>query len=172
MLGLRDFPHGDFFLNRSYFRASSFRATEKLSGEYRDFLYTPWNHLLWRNWCDGPVTGEHVGRVHGNARDYKTSWGWGMGGWWPTLGKEAGVKPWPDLQLHCRALGRFQHWNDTVRFSFSFFFFVVLGLNSGLSPQLSHSASPIFVKGFFEIGFLELFAQAGFKPWSSWSLPP
>jgi hypothetical protein len=27
------------------------------------------------------------------------------------------------------------------------------------------------VKGFFEIGSLELFAQAGFEP-QSWSLPP
>jgi hypothetical protein len=36
---------------------------------------------------------------------------------------------------------------------------------------LSHSASHFFVMGFFEIGSWELFAQAGFKPWSSWSLP-
>jgi hypothetical protein len=25
---------------------------------------------------------------------------------------------------------------------------------------------------FFEIGSHELFAQAGFEPWASWSLPP
>jgi hypothetical protein len=25
---------------------------------------------------------------------------------------------------------------------------------------------------FFEIGSCELFAWAGFKPWSAWSLPP
>jgi hypothetical protein len=37
---------------------------------------------------------------------------------------------------------------------------------------LSHSTSPFFVTGFFEIRFYELFAQAGFKSWSSWSLPP
>jgi hypothetical protein len=29
---------------------------------------------------------------------------------------------------------------------------------------LSHSTKPIFAKGFFMIGSLELFAQAGFKP--------
>jgi hypothetical protein len=29
---------------------------------------------------------------------------------------------------------------------------------------------PYFCEGFFEIG--ELFPRAGFKPWSSWSLPP
>jgi hypothetical protein len=28
------------------------------------------------------------------------------------------------------------------------------------------------VLGFFEIGSSELFAQAGFQSWSSWSLPP
>jgi hypothetical protein len=32
---------------------------------------------------------------------------------------------------------------------------------------LSHSTSPIFVKGFFEIGSCELFAQAGIKLRSS-----
>jgi hypothetical protein len=31
---------------------------------------------------------------------------------------------------------------------------------------------PFFVKAFFEIGSCKLFAQAGFNPWSSWSLPP
>jgi hypothetical protein len=38
--------------------------------------------------------------------------------------------------------------------------------------HLSHSASPVFVLGIFEIGSCELFAWAGFKPQSSWSLPP
>jgi hypothetical protein len=28
------------------------------------------------------------------------------------------------------------------------------------------------VMGIFKIGYCELFAQAGFEPWSSWSLPP
>jgi hypothetical protein len=37
---------------------------------------------------------------------------------------------------------------------------------------LSYSTSPIFVMGFFEIGSRELFAQAGFEPPSSFSLPP
>jgi hypothetical protein len=31
---------------------------------------------------------------------------------------------------------------------------------------------PFFVKCFFKIGFPELFAQAGFEWWSSWSLSP
>jgi hypothetical protein len=38
---------------------------------------------------------------------------------------------------------------------------------------LSHSTSPFFFQWvFFEIGSHKLFAQAGFKLWSSWSLPP
>jgi hypothetical protein len=37
---------------------------------------------------------------------------------------------------------------------------------------LSLSTSPFFVKGFFELGSCELFAQAGFKLQSSRSLPP
>jgi hypothetical protein len=36
---------------------------------------------------------------------------------------------------------------------------------------LSYSANP-FVMGFFKIGAWELFAQAGFEPQSSWSVPP
>jgi hypothetical protein len=35
---------------------------------------------------------------------------------------------------------------------------------------LSHSTSPLFVIYFFEIGSHELFAWAGFKLWSSWSV--
>jgi hypothetical protein len=31
---------------------------------------------------------------------------------------------------------------------------------------------PFLAMGFFKIGSHKLFAQAGFKPWSSWSLPP
>jgi hypothetical protein len=39
--------------------------------------------------------------------------------------------------------------------------------------HLSHSAIPFFVcAGYFQIGSCELFGQAGFKLWSSWSLPP
>jgi hypothetical protein len=46
-------------------------------------------------------------------------------------------------------------------FFFSFFFAVlVLELKAF---TLSHSTSPIFVKGFSRQGLLELFAQAGFK---------
>jgi hypothetical protein len=43
-----------------------------------------------------------------------------------------------------------------------FFFFVVLGLELR-AYTLSLSTSPVFMMGFFEIGFQELFAQAGFK---------
>jgi hypothetical protein len=42
------------------------------------------------------------------------------------------------------------------------FFFAVLRLELR-AYTLSHSTSPIFVKGFFEIGSHELFVQAGFK---------
>jgi hypothetical protein len=42
-----------------------------------------------------------------------------------------------------------------------FFFFAVLELELR-AFALSQSTSPIFVKGFFEIGSHELFAQAGF----------
>jgi hypothetical protein len=41
-----------------------------------------------------------------------------------------------------------------------------------LACTLNHSTSAFFRRDFFEIGSLELFAQAGFKPWSSWSPPP
>jgi hypothetical protein len=44
-----------------------------------------------------------------------------------------------------------------------FFVFAVLGLELRVFT-LSNSTSPIFVKGFFEIGSHELFAWAGFKP--------
>jgi hypothetical protein len=33
---------------------------------------------------------------------------------------------------------------------------------------LSHSTSPIFAMGFFELGSQELFALTGFELWSSW----
>jgi hypothetical protein len=38
--------------------------------------------------------------------------------------------------------------------------------------HLGRSVSPFWYWLFFEIGSWELFAQAGFKPQSSWSLPP
>jgi hypothetical protein len=47
-----------------------------------------------------------------------------------------------------------------------FFFFVVLGLELR-AYALSHSTSPFFVMGVFEIGSQELFAWAGFEPQSS-----
>jgi hypothetical protein len=45
-------------------------------------------------------------------------------------------------------------------------FSVVLGLELR-AYTLSHSTNLYFVKGFFEIGSRELFAQAGFEPQSS-----
>jgi hypothetical protein len=51
-------------------------------------------------------------------------------------------------------------------FSFFFFFNLVLGLEFR-AFTLSHSASPFFVKGIFEIVSHELFAQAGFEPQTS-----
>jgi hypothetical protein len=47
-----------------------------------------------------------------------------------------------------------------------FFFVAVVGLELR-AFTLRHTTSPIFVKGFSRQGFLELFAQAGFKPPSS-----
>jgi hypothetical protein len=44
------------------------------------------------------------------------------------------------------------------------------GLNSGLSPWATPPA--LFCEGFFKTVSCELFAQAGFKLWPSWSLPP
>jgi hypothetical protein len=65
-------------------------------------------------------------------------------------------------------------WND-IWFSCFFFFLVVLGFDSGPTPWASLPA-PLprffFVMGAAEIGSHELFAQAGFKQRSSWSLPP
>jgi hypothetical protein len=46
------------------------------------------------------------------------------------------------------------------------FIFAVLGLKLR-AYTLSHSTSPFFCDGFFEIGSLELFAWAGFEPQSS-----
>jgi hypothetical protein len=43
------------------------------------------------------------------------------------------------------------------------FFLVVLGFELR-AYTLSHSTSPFFLKGFFEIGSRELFAKAGFEP--------
>jgi hypothetical protein len=43
------------------------------------------------------------------------------------------------------------------------FFFLLLGFELR-AYTLSHSTSPIFVMGFFEIGSRELFAQVGFEP--------
>jgi hypothetical protein len=50
-------------------------------------------------------------------------------------------------------------------FLFCFVLFVVLGFKLG-AYTLSHSNSPFFCDEFFEIGFCELFAQAGFEPQS------
>jgi hypothetical protein len=45
-------------------------------------------------------------------------------------------------------------------------FFAVLGFELRAST-LSHPTSPVFMKGFFEIGSCELFPRAGFEPQSS-----
>jgi hypothetical protein len=52
-----------------------------------------------------------------------------------------------------------------------FFFFAVLGFEFR-AYTLIHSTSPFFVIGISQIGSHKLFAWAGLKPWSSWSLPP
>jgi hypothetical protein len=54
-----------------------------------------------------------------------------------------------------------------------FYLFIYCGAGAwtqGLRLEPLHQ--PYFCVGFFKIGSLELFAWAGFKPWSSWSLPP
>jgi hypothetical protein len=51
-------------------------------------------------------------------------------------------------------------------FHFNFFFFLGLGFELR-AFTLSHSTSPVVVKGFSSQGLAELFAQAGFKPQSS-----
>jgi hypothetical protein len=68
------------------------------------------------------------------------------------------------------------HWGILpLVLSLFFFFFVVLGFELR-AYTLSHYTSTripfLCVMGFFEIVTLELFAQAGFPPQSSWSLPP
>jgi hypothetical protein len=45
------------------------------------------------------------------------------------------------------------------------------GLNSGLTLWVTPSTLSLWWV-FFEIGSWELFAWAGFEPWSSWTLPP
>jgi hypothetical protein len=51
------------------------------------------------------------------------------------------------------------------------FFFCGTGAwTQGLHLEPFHQ--PYFYEGFFEIGFRELFAWAGFEPRASWSLPP
>jgi hypothetical protein len=61
-----------------------------------------------------------------------------------------------------------QAWNTNAQLEFFFF-----GLGFELRAYtLSYSSSPVFVMGYFEIGSGKLFALAGFKPRSFWSLPP
>jgi hypothetical protein len=60
---------------------------------------------------------------------------------------------------------------DNAAIKNPYFFFALLGLELR-AFTLSHSTSPILVKSFFKIRSLKLFAQAGFKPQSSLSLPP
>jgi hypothetical protein len=51
-----------------------------------------------------------------------------------------------------------------------FFFFSTGAWTQHLHLEPLHQ--PYFCEGFFETGSHKLFAQAGFKPQSSWSLPP
>jgi hypothetical protein len=53
--------------------------------------------------------------------------------------------------------------------SFLPFFLQYWGLNLGITPWATPPA--LSMMGFLEIGSHQLFAQAGFKPWSSGSLP-
>jgi hypothetical protein len=53
-------------------------------------------------------------------------------------------------------------------------FLVLFFCGTGVWTQGLHFEplhQPYFCEGFFEIGSFELFAWAGFKPRSSWSLP-
>jgi hypothetical protein len=61
----------------------------------------------------------------------------------------------------------FEHLTAVYKYLIYFFLCVlVLGLELR-AFTLSHSTNPFFVKGFFEIGSCELFAQAGFELQSS-----
>jgi hypothetical protein len=71
------------------------------------------------------------------------------------------ISLWSNNNFH-RLLGVFWFW--------FWFFFAVLGFELGLHLESLHQS--FFVMGIFEIGSCELFAQAGFKLRSSWSLPP
>jgi hypothetical protein len=63
------------------------------------------------------------------------------------------------------------HINGIISFVIFFSFFFSTGVwTQGL--HLEPLWQSFFVKGFFKIGSLELFAQSDFEPWSSWSLPP
>jgi hypothetical protein len=61
---------------------------------------------------------------------------------------------------------------STILFGSGFFFFFCgTGIwTQGLYLEPFHQ--PFFMMGFFKIGSLKLFPQAGFEPQSSWSLPP
>jgi hypothetical protein len=60
-------------------------------------------------------------------------------------------------------------WLLIIKLHF-FVFLAVLGLELR-AYTLSHSTSPFLWRFFSRWGVTELFAQAGFKPWSCWSLP-
>jgi hypothetical protein len=70
-------------------------------------------------------------------------------------------------------LAAFQYYY-IVKFFINLFLFIYFlwywGLNSGPIPWATPPA--LFVLGFFKTRSCELFARAGFEPWSSWSLPP
>jgi hypothetical protein len=66
-------------------------------------------------------------------------------------------------------------WTSLLGFKFKLHKFFFLFCGTGAWTQSLHIEPlhhPYFCEGFFEIGSHWLFAQSGFKPWSSWSLPP
>jgi hypothetical protein len=76
----------------------------------------------------------------------------------------------PASQTKFLSAACFQVIATTAIWRSGFLFFQDWTWTQGLHLEPLHQL--FFVMGFFEIGSLELFAQASFKLWSSWSLPP
>jgi hypothetical protein len=88
----------------------------------------------------------------------------------------------PSSQRYPEVLWNSRHWLQNIlcefcggeclvlplTFFFFFFFWGTGARTSGLHLEPLHQ--PYFCEGFFKIGSHELFAWAGFEPWSSWSL--
>jgi hypothetical protein len=93
-------------------------------------------------------------------------------GWTWTLNPSAlssKVPKWWDYSMYYHLLHK-KIVKNVFSFKDFFFFFQYWGLNSGPSPWATPPA--LFLWRVFQIGFCELFPQAGFKPQSSWSPPP